>query len=204
MGGGSSGKAALLFSVAAAFTLTSTAQAQVPGIKSAGIDHVGITVPNMREAERFFSEIFGCVAVTKIGPSSMTNSLSNDRKTQVPARAKSMTIKMLRCGHGSNIELFEYEGSKGKTIPPDHEDLGGHHIAFYTDDVEAGVAYLKSKGITVIGEPMTMTSGDTSGETWVHFFAPWGLEMELVGSPKGKAYEKRAPVKLWSAKHPAD
>ncbi|WP_076606235.1 VOC family protein [Cystobacter fuscus] len=194
----------LIFSVAAVFALTSTAQAQMPGIQSAGIDHVGITVPNLREAEKFFSEIFGCVAVTKIGPHSMTNSLSNDRKTQVPARAKSMTLKMLRCGHGSNIELFEYEDSKGKTAPPDHEDLGGHHIAFYTDDVKAGVAYLKSKGITVIGEPMTMTSGDTAGETWVHFLTPWGLEMELVGYPKGKAYEKRAPVKLWSAKHPAD
>jgi hypothetical protein len=71
------------------------------------------------------------------------------------------------------------------------------------------VAYLKSHGITVLGEPITMTAGDTGGETWVHFRAPWGAEMELVSYPKGKAYEGRyraapgnpsRPARWWTPK----
>lgn len=159
--------------------------AQAAGIKSAGIDHVGVTVPDLKQAKEFFASTFGCEPVTQIGPFNMA------------PRAESVTLAMLRCGNGSNIELFEYKNSTGSTIMPKIEDIGASHIAFYTDDVHAGVAYLKSKGITIIGEPMAMSSGDTAGETWVHFLSPWGSELELVGYPNGKGYEKTSKVKLW-------
>lgn len=161
------------------------AVAQAAGIKTAGVDHVGVNVPDLAQAKEFFASTFGCEPVTQIGPFNMA------------PRAESVTLAMLRCGNGSNIELFEYKNSTGSTIMPKIEDIGASHIAFYTDDVHAGVAYLKSKGITIIGEPMTMTSGDTAGETWVHFLSPWGSELELVGYPNGKGYEKTAKVKLW-------
>lgn len=167
----------------------STAFAQGPGFSTRGLDHVGITVPKMDEAKKFFSEVFGCVEASTIGPFDMSNSMSNDRKTLEKARASSLLLTMLDCGDGSKIELFEYKNSKGKQTRSDHEDVGAQHIAFYTSDVKKGVEYLKSKGVTIIGEPMTMTSGPTAGETWVHFMAPWGLEMELVESHKGKNYE---------------
>lgn len=169
-----------------------TALALKAGIKSPGVDHVGVNVPDLQQAKAFFADTFGCQPVTQIGPFGMA------------PRAESVTLAMLRCGDGSNIELFEYKQSNGSKVMPKIEDIGASHIAFYTDDVQAGVAYLKSKGITINGEPMTMTSGDTEGETWVHFLSPWGSEMELVGYPNGKGYEKTSTVKLWNAKHPAD
>ncbi|TFW21537.1 VOC family protein [Duganella callida] len=181
--------------IAAVFTaivLSLGGAAQGAGIKSAGVDHVGVNVPDMQQAIDFFSSTFGCEPVTHIGPFNMA------------PRAESLSLTMLRCGHGSNIELFEYKKSNGSTVMPKAEDIGASHIAFYTDDVKAGVAYLKSKGITIIGEPMTMTSGDTEGETWVHFLSPWGSELELVGYPKGKGYEKKSKVKLWNPSHPAN
>lgn len=172
--------------------LGGSAQAGGIGIKSAGVDHVGISVPDLKQAEDFLSSTFGCQPVTHIGPFPMA------------PRAESVKLSMVRCGNGSNIELFEYKNSTGSKAMPKAEDIGASHIAFYTDDVHAGVAYLKSKGITVLGEPMTMSSGDTEGETWVHFVSPWGSEMELVGYPKGKGYEKTSRLKLWSPKHPAN
>ncbi|TWB19184.1 VOC family protein [Nitrospirillum bahiense] len=184
--------------------LATGAPAHAQDVKVAGIDHVGITVPDLQQAEEFFSSTFGCVPVTHIGPFPMATSLSPDRKQTVAPRATSLSLAMLRCGTGSNIELFAYKDSTGSTIIPNNEDLGQSHIAFYTDDVKAGAAKLKAKGLQIIGEPITMPSGDTAGETWVHFLSPWGSEMELVGYPNGKGYEKTAKVKLWSAKHPAD
>ena len=193
--------------IAAVFMLLSvsfTAWAQVPGIKTAGIDHVGINVPDLAQAEQFLATTFGCTPVTHIGPFDMTASLAADHKTPVAPRAKSLSISMVRCSTGSNIELFEYSHSTGSDQVPFAEDLGASHVAFYTDDVKAGVAYLKSKGITVLGEPMTMTAGDTEGETWVHFLSPWGSEMELVGYPHGKGYERTTKARLWNPKHPAN
>jgi len=176
--------------------------AQTPGIRAAGVDHVGMNVPDLGKAEAFLTSAFGCTPVTHIGPFNLTSSLSPDRTSQVAARAQSVSITMVRCGTGSNIELFEYKNSTGSNLIPNAEDLGASHIAFYTDDVQGGVAYLKSQGITVLGSPITMPSGDTQGETWVHFLSPWGSEMELVGYPHGKGYEKTAKVKLWNPKHP--
>ena len=177
--------------VFAAIVLNLGGAAQAAGIKSAGIDHVGVNVPNLKQAEAFFVNTFGCEPVTQIGPFPMT------------PRAESVTLAMIRCGTGAHIELFEYKNSNGSSVMPKSEDIGASHIAFYTDDVKAGVAYLKSQGITVLGEPMTMTSGDTEGETWVHFLSPWGSELELVGYPNGKGYEKTSKLKLWNPKRPA-
>lgn len=179
-----------LISLVAALLLSVGAQAQ--GIRVAGIDHVGITVPDLQQAQAFFADTFGCTPVTHIGPFALK------------AGADSVALAMLRCGSGANIELFEYQGSTGSQRRPKMEDLGAAHIAFYTDDVRGGVAYLKARGITVLGEPMTMTSGDTAGETWVHFLAPWGAELELVGYPQGKGYETTTTRRLWNPAHPAN
>ncbi len=179
------------------------ASAQGPAIRTAGVDHVGLNVPDLAQAEAFLARTFGCVALTHIGPFKLEGSLSPDRSHAVAARADSVSIAMLRCGHGANLELFEYRNSTGSTQVPSAEDLGASHIAFYTDDVQAGIAALKSQGLRVLGEPITMPSGDTAGETWVHFLSPWGAEMELVGYPAGKGYEKTTRARLWSPRHPA-
>lgn len=182
----------IITAAAAAIVLTLGGLAQAAGIKTAGIDHVGISVPDLKQAEDFLSSTFGCQPLTHIGPFPMA------------PRAESVSLSMVRCGNGANIELFEYKKSAGSSTMPRSEDIGATHIAFYTDDVQAGVAYLKSQGITVLGEPVTMSSGETEGETWVHFLSPWGSEMELVGYANGKGYEKTTRARLWNPAHPAN
>lgn len=172
--------------------------AQAQGVRIAGIDHVGINVPDLTQAEDFFSATFGCVALTHIGPFQLKDLAAAGSAP----RADNVRLAMLRCGAGANIELFEYGNSRGSDAMPRAEDAGASHIAFYTDDVRAGVAYLKSRGIEILGEPVTMASGDTEGETWVHFQSPWGAEMELVSYPQGKAYERRGGARLWNPTAP--
>jgi len=64
------------------------------------------------------------------------------------------------------------------------------------------VAYLKSKGIRVLGEPTIRTSGPNGGQTWVYFLSPWGMQFELVSFPDGKGYERDTAARLWHPAHP--
>jgi hypothetical protein len=63
--------------------------------------------------------------------------------------------------------------------------------------MNAAVAYLKQQGIKVLGEPTVMAEGPTEGESWVYFMAPWGMQLELVSYPNGKAYMKQSSVRLF-------
>jgi len=78
--------------------------------------------------------------------------------------------------------------------------VGGHHLGFYVEEMAAAVAYLKSHGITVQGEPVTMDAGPSKGLTWVYFLSPWGMQLELVSYPAGMAVVNAAPGALWSPK----
>ncbi|SHL93922.1 Catechol 2,3-dioxygenase [Chitinophaga sp. CF418] len=162
-----------------------------------GVDHVGMNVPDLPEAIRFFTEVLDFTPVTQIGPVPLD---SNWKKiNHIQPGTGPVTIRMTRAGDGANIELFYYDQGQGSKQQPGADDLGASHIAFYTTDIKASMACLKAKGVTFLGEPFTMPSGDTKGETWVYFLTPWGAKLELVSYQDGKEYEKHHPaVRLWS------
>jgi catechol 2,3-dioxygenase-like lactoylglutathione lyase family enzyme len=113
-------------------------------------------------------------------------------------------ITMMRCGHGPNVELFDYRSERRSERPLNNADLGGHHLGFYSDDMDSSLRRLDAFGATLMGEVKTVTSGPEAGLQWIYFQAPWGLQMELVSFPNGKAYEREdPPVRLWSPKTPA-
>lgn len=165
-----------------------------------GVDHVGINVPNMSEALEFFTDVLGFTPVTTLGPVPLDETWKKTNRMQ-PGTGP-VTIKMVKAGTGANIELFEYKDSKGSAVQPGGDDIGASHIAFYTDDINKSVEYLKSKKVRFLGEPFSTPSGDTEGESWVYFVTPWGSKMELVSYPNGKAYEKNRPqTVLWSPRN---
>jgi catechol 2,3-dioxygenase-like lactoylglutathione lyase family enzyme/ketosteroid isomerase-like protein len=165
----------------------------------AGVDHVGINVPNLKEAINFFNNVLDFTPVTQIGPIPLDDNWK--KLNHINLDTGDLTIKMLHAGTGASIEVFEYANSKGNPKYPNTDDIGASHVAFYTPDINASIKYLKNKGVKILGEPFTTPSGDTAGETWVYFETPWGSKMELVSYPKGKGYEKKNPEKiLWSPK----
>jgi len=36
---------------------------------------------------------------------------------------------------------------------------------------------------------LAMSEGASAGLTWVYFLSPWGMQLELVSYPNGKAYQ---------------
>ena len=165
----------------------------LPGLK--GTDHIGFTVPNLKEAVLFFKEVIGCEEYYTMGPL-QASERELFRRLDVPSDATIM-IQLMRCASGANFEIFEYQSSSQRDVLPRNSDHGGHHLAFYVDDIEAAVDYLKKKGIEVQGEAEYKTEGESAGESWVYFKAPWGMQLELVSYPKGKAYEKTFEGRLW-------
>lgn len=190
----------ILASAAFALALPLSAVAGMPGMQ--GAQHLGITVPNMDEAVSFFVNVIGCEASIKLGAFKFDDDWMN-LHLNVDSRAEIKRFQMVRCGNGTNLEIFEYGAPKQNQSPPKNSDVGGHHLAFYVDDMNKAVAYLKEKKVRMLGEPSTFKDGPAAGLTWLYFLAPWGMQLEIVSTPKGMAYEKGAKRVLWDPRRPS-
>jgi catechol 2,3-dioxygenase-like lactoylglutathione lyase family enzyme len=173
----------------------------IPGMR--GHDHTGITVPDMKQAVEFFTEVVGCKKAMSFGPFSDDKGTFMQDVLGVDPKAVIEEITLVRCGVGSNIELFKYTAPDQKDATPKNSDIGGYHIAFYVDDVAAAKAYLDSKGVATKMGPIPVDQGPAAGQTILYFNAPWGLQLEAISYPNGMAYEKDAETILWSPKDPA-
>lgn len=187
--------------LATVLSVTVASAEALPGVR--GVNHIGLTVPDIAEAEVFFTDVLGCQKATAFGPFRDDEGTFMQDLLDVDPRAVINQISLLRCGFGSNIELFDYDAPDQKEVRPRNSDIGGHHIAFYVDDIEAAAAYLKSKGIRTLLGPLPVNEGPAAGQAILYFFAPWGLQMEAISFPGGMAYEKDGGPVLWSNTEPA-
>jgi catechol 2,3-dioxygenase-like lactoylglutathione lyase family enzyme len=172
----------------------------LPGLR--GLDHVGFTVPNLTEAVAFFVEVMGCEPFYELGPFRSDDNWMADHMNVHP-RTVMRRLRFLRCGHGSNFEVFEYQSPDQNTVLPKNSDVGASHLGFYVDDISTAADYLRKHGVRILGEPTVRASGPNAGVTWVYFLTPWGMQCELVSFPHGKGYEKETPRRLWETRQPA-
>lgn len=171
--------------------------AGLPGLR--GTEHIGFTVPDLEEATDFFVNVIGCQLMFELGPFSAQDNWMSEHLNVHP-RAVMRRLRFFRCQHGSNFEIFEYEAPDQKPVSPRNSDVGGFHLAFYVDDLESAIQYLKGKNVRLLGEPTLRTTGPNAGQHWIYFLTPWGMQLELVSFPNGKGYEKMMTARLW---HPA-
>lgn len=194
--------AALSLGFSLAFSFLSPAAAgSLPGLR--GHDHTGITVPDIKQAIDFFTNVLGCKSAMTFGPFSDDKGTFMHDLLNVNPRAKIEQITMVRCGYGSNIELFQYSSPDQKDATPKNSDIGGYHIAFYVDDIKAAADYLKANNVKTMMGPLPVDQGPAAGQSILYFMAPWGLQFEAISYPKGMAYEKDGGTILWSPRDPA-
>ncbi len=165
--------------------MTDTTRGGIPGLTR--FDHVGVTVPNLEEATRFLVDIVGFEYLYSLGPMGDAEGDWMTQHLNVHPRAACQELRFFRCGPSPVLEVFEFTAPEQRTDPPRNSDVGGHHIAVYVEDIDRAVAYLRTHGVTVLGEP-TVSSGPHLGQRWVYFLAPWGLQFELVSYPNGRAF----------------
>jgi catechol 2,3-dioxygenase-like lactoylglutathione lyase family enzyme len=159
----------------------------LPGLRA--LDHIGVTVPDLEEATRFFVDVLGWEYLYSLGPFQDDGDWMSEHLGVHP-RATVPENRFFRCGGQAIFEVFTYTAPDQRTSVPKNSDIGGHHISLYVDDLDTAVEYLRSQGVTVLGDP-TSSKGAHLGQRWVYFLAPWGLQLELVSYPNGKAFDRQ-------------
>ena len=150
----------------------------------------------------FFVDVIGCEKVYSLGPF-----IKDDdwlaQQLHVHPRAIMRELRFFRCKNGPNFEIFQWETPEPQAPQPSNSDLGGHHLAFYVDDLDVAVDYLARHGVELMGE-VVASQNASFGQRWQYFLTPWGMQCELVSFPEGKAYEKDSPVILWHPARPSE
>ncbi|CUR55510.1 Glyoxalase/bleomycin resistance protein/dioxygenase [metagenome] len=157
----------------------------LPGLKR--LDHIGFTVPHLESAHNWLIEVLGCEYMYELGPFAARDDWMH-RHMNVDARTVMKRLRFYRCGGQAVFEVFEYDAPAQRQQPPHNSDIGGHHVALYVDDLDLAVAYLRERGVDVLGEPTT-SGGASAGQRWIYFLSPWGMQFELVSYPHGKAFD---------------
>ncbi|MFB6130485.1 MAG: VOC family protein [Salinigranum sp.] len=167
------------------------------GIPTAtNVDHVGVTVPDLDEAEAFFVDVLGCEILYRATPP-VDETVRDWMARNLGVHPEStMRLVKMRCGPSTNVELLEYDDPTGTDEHPDNGDAGASHLCFFVEDIDAAVAYLDGvEGVEFQGEPRTAEEGPEEGQTFVYFRAPWGLQLELIHTPPDVAYRETTDVR---------
>ncbi|WP_371244269.1 VOC family protein [Streptomyces pimonensis] len=140
-----------------------------------GTEYVSYTVADLDAATAFFTDVLGAELVQ--GP--------QDTEERPPGAEPSRRA-LLRTGPTANCELVQSTTTALRSRPPRNSDVGGHHLAFYVDDVDAAAAYLgRHQGVELMGEPETIARGPIAGDRWLYFRTPVGIQMEIINMPDG-------------------
>jgi catechol 2,3-dioxygenase-like lactoylglutathione lyase family enzyme len=179
---------------------TAAPAAAVPGVL--GVDHFGITVPDVAAARDWLVNVIGCVAPLQFGPFFDPTGNLMTHLVGVHPRAVIQQINELRCGaNGANLELFQYTAPDQKKRTPLNSDWAGNHFAVYVTDIGAATRAMRGLAMPFLG-PFPVTGGPAAGESINYYLPSLGHYLELISYPNGMAYEATAPVPLWSPRLP--
>jgi catechol 2,3-dioxygenase-like lactoylglutathione lyase family enzyme len=160
-------------------SMTKTPRPRVPTMRA--VDHVAFTVPDLTEAVGFFVEHFGAELIFTDGPFEDQQGDGMRRRLNVDPQAQ-CSLAMIRLGQHHNVELFQYFAPQQQSTPPRNSDVGGHHLAFYVDDIDAAYDYIRAiPGVTMQEGPNGVNPhAPVAGQRWFYFQTPWGMQMELT------------------------
>ena len=158
----------------------------LPGVR--GVDHIGITVPDLATAHEFFTGVLGCEYLYRLGPFEDPSGHWMSEHLNVDDAAVMERLHFYRLGGQAIFEVFQFRAPTQVSAPPRNSDVGGHHVAIYVEDLDAALAAVYANGLTVLGSP-TVSKGPSAGQRWVYFLSPWGMQFELVSYPGGKAFD---------------
>jgi catechol 2,3-dioxygenase-like lactoylglutathione lyase family enzyme len=166
------------------------------GIPTAtNVDHAAYTVPDLDHATEFFGAVLGAQPLYRDAWTRQPADLMAER-FDVRA-AGGVRRAMLRLGPTANIELSQFDVPGAAIERPRNSDVGGHHMAFWVDDLDAAAEYLAGQdGVAVLGSPVTVERGPLGGGRWVYFTTPFGMTMEVLTFPDGRLpYERETTVR---------
>lgn len=165
-----------------------------------GIDHIGITVPDIEEATRFLSAALGAeVIYSSVSPHD--KDLDNKAQQETLRLVTGTVIKavrMLKLHHGPGIELFEMHGPSQRE-PLRASDFGLQHFAVYTEDIDAALQRFADAGgkIFTAPQPLGFSTEKGEGNCFCYAHTPWGSIVEFITLPSPLPYERQTTLRRW-------
>lgn len=138
------------------------------------IDHVGMNVPDIDQATHFFADLMGARVISDMSPGAIPDPWKSQFRWHHSSELQRFV--MLQMAGGAKLELFQYRGAEINPEHPHGDDAGASHVALRTSDIDASLALLKSRHVTILNEPIT----NPDGVRWFYFQTPWGSQVELV------------------------
>ena len=176
---------------------------QVSSIR--GIDHIGLTVPDIATAERFLIDGLGAEFIYETLNRTMPpfEGPATEKMLGGPPGMKVSIIRMYRMACGPGIELFEYAGVDGQRPPLRGCDVGWQHIALYVDDMEAAIKRATAAGALLLNEPWELIRAEIGpGNRFCFLKAPFGALIELITYPSSQPYEAQTELRRWKPAQP--
>jgi catechol 2,3-dioxygenase-like lactoylglutathione lyase family enzyme len=149
-----------------------------------GVEHIGLTMPDVDVATCFFVDVIGAEVLYDIGPFENPDDWMAAHLAVHPG-ARIHRMRMLRMANGPSLELFEFAAPEQSAERLNSINVSGFHLAFYVEDMDAALVALKAHNIRIQSGPVIMTEGPSRGLAWLYFQAPWGQQLELVSYPAG-------------------
>jgi catechol 2,3-dioxygenase-like lactoylglutathione lyase family enzyme len=154
------------------------------GTRIFGIQHVGLTVADIKKAAEFYTKVLGLVV--EFPPDDWTGGEEFAKTIGVPgAILRAALIKIPKSGE--MIELLEYKSPSSPVKEPLPLDaIGSMLIAYQVNDVDGMVKRLVAQHITVYPVPAKVNeSGFFGGLKWAYFKDPLGKTHQIVGLASG-------------------
>ncbi|MET9292798.1 VOC family protein [Streptomyces sp. NPDC003077] len=164
-----------------------------------GIDHVGVTVPDLDAATDFLVRALDAQVLYDTLPRGQgpKGGPETTARLGVPEGTEEVAIRMLRLPGGPGVELFEFRGPRQRE-PALPCDVGWQHLALYVDDVPAACAAVRAAGGTVLAEPQPLPGPESAPRNvFTYCRTPWGSTIELLSHPDPMPYEQRTELRRW-------
>lgn len=146
-----------------------------------GIDHIGITVPDMDVAVKFLEEAFNATIIYELVPKGSEGRSGKHVEETLALPDGSIITRqtLMRLGVGPSIELFQFEGVNQNPSSM-LNDFGLQHFTVYVEDIEKSVAAVKKAGCEPYYRPHRPAGYEgAKGNMGCYVRPPWGGIVEL-------------------------
>ena len=164
---------------------TTTGGTRLPGMR--GVEHVGITVPDIEQATAFFVDVLGCELLYEREPPK--DDSPRDR-LGVPAVAES------RPSGSCAAPMAQTSSCSSSTRPtsggvPAPERLRDTAPGALRGRPGAAVKHLEGHGVELLDGPNLLPGPEAGeGNRFIYARTPWGLTVELISYPASMVYEQ--------------
>jgi len=165
-----------------------------------GIDHIGVTVPDIETATTFLTDAFSAQVIYESfsadqpphGSAEMEQDLNLASGTQLVA------ARLIRLGIGPDIELFQLKVDDQRPAARP-SDFGLQHLALYVDNMDEAIRRFEAAGGRMFSGPNPFLFPKEVGPEngFCYGQTPWGMMIEFLTYPSAMGFESDTPLRRW-------